>query len=240
MRNLLMMEDFNPLNTKPQAVAPANPKIDPTPDLDDECVEICWKSPAYLGEWCLSGPKRSRDAAQSIVREMKSAEIGSDPEVEHLLPLDAFIATYAQKLNPHGWTLDFTPEDLDWSTTPGHPVHEAASSKKLPPMPKFLKDAGAREEFVQFGGPRQQGQQEPNCWDVMFTPPTEMGRTMIIHFFPEGYFQFATPGKVFSNNRFSGKWQASTSAEDKFNFGKLSLNGVKMQFTTIFGQSTYQ
>lgn len=232
-----MFEDYDPWNTKPEAMAPANPKINSTPDLDDDFEKICWNSKSYNGEWCLSGPERSKPEATKIAAEMKSEESGSPAEIDRLLPIDVFITVFAQKLNPHGWTLDFTPHDLDWNTTPGHHVNEA--EKSLPPMPKFLKDVYAKEEFVRFGGPAVRNEEKlPNSWVVTFTPTPNFGKTMRIVFFPDGGFRFDIPGRE-SYGRFYGKWQVSSSMRDSFNFGKLELKGVKMQFTTVFGMQTY-
>lgn len=124
MKTLKMFGDFDPLNTKPMTTGPSHPHIKPKPSLDDQASEIKWHSPSYLGEWTLTGPERKKPEAQAIARQMKSAEIGSEPVVDRLPPLEVFISTFAQKLNPLSWTIDFVPEDLDWSTTPGHTVNQ--------------------------------------------------------------------------------------------------------------------
>lgn len=111
MARIKVFEEFIPLNTPPRSDAPVNPKIDTTPDLDDEEVEISWRSPSYIGHWFLSGPKRSLDEASVVARQMKMAETGSEPVIERLQPIDVFISTFARQLNPHGWTIDFEPED---------------------------------------------------------------------------------------------------------------------------------
>lgn len=124
MKTIKMFGDFDPLNTKPMSSDPAHPQIKSKPSLNDESSEIKWHSPSYLGEWILSGPVRKKQEAQVISRQMKSAEIGSEPVVDRLPPLEVFMSTFAQKLNPLSWTIDFIPEDLDWATTPGATVHQ--------------------------------------------------------------------------------------------------------------------
>lgn len=239
MKRIQMFEDYDPWNTKPEAVAPTNPKIDSTPDLDDDFEEICWNSKSYNGEWCLSGPERSKSEAMKIAGEMKSEESGSPAEIDRLLPIDVFITVFAQKLNPHGWTLDFTPQDLDWSTSPGHHVNEAESG--LPQMPKFLKDAGAIEDVSpQFGGPRTQQKRPNDCWSLEISPlgRGKSDRPLTIFFFPNGNFSFSwsAPESRSFLSGFSGKWQAGSSAQDLFKFAKFRLKGVKMQFTEMFGE----
>lgn len=232
MRQLKVYEEYGPGNTKPAAVAPANPKIDSVPDLNDTPVEICWNSPSYLGEWCLSGPKRTRDEASLIAKEMKRAETGSEPFTERLLPLDAFISMYAQKLNPHGWTIDFTPEDLDWTTDPGQPVHEAEG---LGAMPKFLKDAGAHESHFQMGGARVPNQ-PPNCWELDVELPNK-DEALSIRFWPNGSLEFLAKSKSHNYLQFTGKWEATSNAN--FQFGPKLLKGVKVILSEAFGKRSF-
>lgn len=224
-----LLEDFNPWNTKPEAVAPANPKINLKPDLDDEEIEITWKSPSYQGEWCLAGPHRAKNEAAAISREMKAAETGSQPIVERLPPLDTFIATYAQKLNPHSWTIDFYPEDLDWSTQPPNKVNEDAASVK---MPKFLE--GTNAKAVGPNKMRPYLDQDPNAIVYWVEAKVPNGAN------PKITLQFGMKGKSFrlvggtKGKEFLGTWKEDPNG--KFNVGDLELKGVTVVITDAFNE----
>jgi hypothetical protein len=124
MKTIKMFGDFDPLNTKPATSNPSHPQISAKPSLNDAETEIKWHSPSYLGEWILSGPDRKKAEALAIAKEMKYAETGSEPFVDRLPPLEIFMSTFAQKLNPHSWTIDFNPEDLDWTTPQPTTIHQ--------------------------------------------------------------------------------------------------------------------
>ncbi len=107
-------------------------------------------------------------------------------------------------------------------------INEAAT--ELPPMPAFLKAAGAKSQHIQLGGPRT-GNQPPNAWVVSAGSPIYGTKEIWdIVFFPNGTF-YTTAGKApGSYLKTTGKWKAD--AAENFTFGKLKIKGVEMTLTS--------
>ena len=109
-------------------------------------------------------------------------------------------------------------------------INEAA--KQLPPMPAFLKTAGAKPQHVQYGGPPPKDQ-TPNAWVIDGIPhPQNPKDTWRIDFSPNGTFRTsATGAKDLTFLTSGGKWKANSTGT--FTIGGKTIKGVDMTFTSF-------
>lgn len=112
---------------------------------------------------------------------------------------------------------------------PYESINEAAAA--LPAMPAFLKTAGAKPQYVQYGGPRNMGDKPANAW-VLEMPDTTGKKTWRIDFMPNGTFNTTATGAggpAFLKS--AGKWKANPSGT--FKMGNKTIKGVDMTFTAF-------
>ena len=109
-------------------------------------------------------------------------------------------------------------------------INEAA--KALPAMPAFLKTAGAKPEYVFFGGPWTPDK-SPNVWVLEITSPMGGKDTWGVNFFPNGSFLTDIKPEGGKNLRFEsgGKWKADSASD--FMIGRKTIKGVNMAFTYL-------
>lgn len=109
-------------------------------------------------------------------------------------------------------------------------VNEAAAA--LPTIPDFLKKAGAKPQYVQYGGPRNFGSQPPNAWVLNVKAPMDKNKTWRIDFHPDGTFQTTATGAEGSAFlKSGGKWKANSAGT--FRMGGNDIKGVDMTFTSF-------
>ncbi len=113
---------------------------------------------------------------------------------------------------------------------PYESINEAA--KQLPPMPAFLKTAGAKPQHVKLGGPWTKDQ-TPNAWAIDdISNPQGPKDTWEIYFFPGGTFHTsATGAKDLTFLTSGGKWKANSTGT--FTIGRKTIEGVDLTFTTF-------
>ena len=108
-------------------------------------------------------------------------------------------------------------------------INEAAAA--LPAMPAFLKAAGAKPQYVQYGGPRNTGEKPANAWVLEMNSPMAK-KTWRIDFFPNGTFNTtATGSEGTSFLKSGGKWKANSTGT--FRMGSKTIKGVDMTFTAF-------
>jgi len=111
---------------------------------------------------------------------------------------------------------------------------DGEGARVMPPMPDFLKQAGAKTEYVFSGGPPPKDR-TPNAWTISAKPMAKgIGECHLI-FFPGGTFRLHTEGLGISSNR--GTWKAQSGSS--FAIGQTQIKGVSMQFNTLFGLATF-
>ena len=104
----------------------------------------------------------------------------------------------------------------------------------LPPMPDFLKQAGAKAEYVFAGGPPPKDK-IPNAWTIdAKTMAKGVGDCKVI-FYPTGAFRIYSSGLGISSNK--GTWKAQSGSS--FTIGQTQIKGASMQFSTLFGLATF-
>jgi len=110
---------------------------------------------------------------------------------------------------------------------PYEAINEGAAA--LPTMPSFLKSAGAKPTYVQYGGPRKTNQ-PPNAWELRVPAPSGVSKEeWVITFFPDGSFNTGA-GSQKNFLRSSGEWKADASSD--FIFGTKAIKGVSMKFNS--------
>jgi len=106
----------------------------------------------------------------------------------------------------------------------------------LPPMPDFLKQAGAKAEYVRAGGPVTKDE-TPNAWTIeVKTMAKDIEKCRVI-FYPTGGFKIYVPGLDLNVNSNKGTWKAQSGSS--FTIGRTQIKGVSMQFSTLFGLATF-
>jgi hypothetical protein len=115
-------------------------------------------------------------------------------------------------------------------------INEAAAS--LPKIPTFLKNAGAKPEHVQYGGPRKPNQ-PANAWGLEVKNPSKADVSWKIDFFPDGSFSTAISPEDGGQMpyRSGGSWKEDGASS--FKIGKTTLKGVSMKFNTLMVPTTY-
>jgi len=115
-------------------------------------------------------------------------------------------------------------------------INEATTT--LPEMPDFLRKAGAKPTYVQYGGPAKLGNQPPNAWELEIKVPYSTNQTWGLVFHPDGTFD-TTIQPANTNGPFTsgGKWKADGASF--FTIGKTKINGVSMVFTGLMSPTTY-
>lgn len=112
---------------------------------------------------------------------------------------------------------------------PYESINEAAAP--LPAMPAFLKTAGAKPKYVQYGGPRNMGEKPANAWVLDVAQPMDSKKTWSINFHPDGTFQTFATGGDSAFLKSAGKWKANPSGT--FRMGSKTIKGVDMTFTAF-------
>jgi len=106
----------------------------------------------------------------------------------------------------------------------------------LPPMPDFLKQSGAKAEFVFAGGPPPKDKVKiPNAWTIEAKVSVKGIGDCTVIFYPTGAFRIYTSGLGISSNK--GMWKAQSGSS--FTIGRTEIKGVSMQFSTLFGIATF-
>jgi hypothetical protein len=109
-------------------------------------------------------------------------------------------------------------------------INEAAAA--LPAMPAFLKAAGAKPEYVQYGGPRNSGEKPANAWVLDVPSPSNPKKIWRIDFLPKGTFKTtATGAEGNAYLKSEGKWKANSAGT--FVIGGKTIKGVDMTFTSF-------
>ena len=115
-------------------------------------------------------------------------------------------------------------------------INEAATA--LPKMPDFLQKAGAKPDHVQYGGPRNVGNPPPNAWTLLIKAPYATNQTWELVFWPTGTFEtHISPADTDGPFITGGKWKVDASS--KFQIGKVILNGVAINLTSLMTPTTY-
>jgi hypothetical protein len=115
-------------------------------------------------------------------------------------------------------------------------INEAATA--LPQMPDFLKKAGAKPDYVQYGGPRNVGNPPPNVWMLEVKVPYATSGTWDLVFWPDGTFEtHIAPENTKGPFETTGTWKTDPAA--KFSIGKVTLNGVVIKITSLMYPTTY-